>query len=91
MRNEHAQLYMAKAQLGIILTYVDVLSTIDVRVFVQTYLCAPVLRVCVWCVCVQVAQPIFSTIMRWIYDGELEDTYHEVMCSHEYTLPLSHN
>ena len=24
-----------------------------------------------------VAQPIFSTIMRWIYDGELEDIYHE--------------
>ena len=26
----------------------------------------------------QVSQPIYSTLMRWIYDGELEDTYHEV-------------
>ena len=25
-----------------------------------------------------VAQPIFTTVMRWLYDGELEDTYHEV-------------
>jgi gamma-tubulin complex component 3 len=24
-----------------------------------------------------VVQPIFSTILRWIYEGELEDTYHE--------------
>ena len=26
----------------------------------------------------QVSQPVYSTLMRWIYDGELEDTYHEV-------------
>ena len=25
-----------------------------------------------------VAQPIFSTVTRWIYDGELEDNFHEV-------------
>ena len=33
----------------------------------------------VWCDCMlQVSQPVFSTVLRWIYDGELEDTYHEV-------------
>ena len=26
----------------------------------------------------QVVQPLFTTILRWIYEGELEDTYHEV-------------
>ena len=26
----------------------------------------------------QVAQPIFTTVARWIYDGELDDNYHEV-------------
>jgi len=24
-----------------------------------------------------VVQPLFTTILRWIYEGELEDTYHE--------------
>ena len=28
--------------------------------------------------CLQVVQPLFTTILRWIYEGELEDTYHEV-------------
>jgi hypothetical protein len=26
----------------------------------------------------KVVQPIFTTILRWIYEGELEDTYQEV-------------
>jgi gamma-tubulin complex component 3 len=25
-----------------------------------------------------VVQPIFATLTQWIYDGELDDTYHEV-------------
>ena len=29
-----------------------------------------------------VAQPIFSTITRWIYDGELDDNYNEVRHVH---------
>jgi len=26
----------------------------------------------------QAIQPLFTTILRWIYEGELDDTYHEV-------------
>lgn len=27
-----------------------------------------------------VSHPVLNFLYRWIYDGELEDTYHEVMC-----------
>ncbi|KAL8625039.1 hypothetical protein ACOMHN_012048 [Nucella lapillus] len=33
-----------------------------------------------------VAQPIYSTLMRWIYDGELEDTYHEFFVASDPTV-----
>uniref|UniRef100_A0A8C6PEU6 Tubulin gamma complex component 3 n=1 Tax=Nothobranchius furzeri TaxID=105023 RepID=A0A8C6PEU6_NOTFU len=33
-----------------------------------------------------VSHPILSFLYRWIYDGELEDTYHEVHGSHPLTL-----
>jgi len=33
-----------------------------------------------------VSQPIFSTILRWIYDGELEDTYHEFFVASDPTV-----
>ncbi len=37
----------------------------------------PCIRSLVQHTLVLVAQPIFSTVLKWIYDGELEDTYHE--------------
>ncbi|XP_070173338.1 gamma-tubulin complex component 3-like isoform X2 [Littorina saxatilis] len=33
-----------------------------------------------------VSQPIYSTLMRWIYDGELEDTYHEFFVASDPTV-----
>lgn len=31
-----------------------------------------------------VSHPILNFLYRWIYDGELEDTYHEVPCKHNW-------
>lgn len=33
-----------------------------------------------------VSQPIYVTLMRWIYDGELEDTYHEFFVASDPTV-----
>ncbi|KAK2168865.1 hypothetical protein NP493_1211g00044 [Ridgeia piscesae] len=38
------------------------------------------------CQVTPVAQPIFSTIISWIYDGELEDTYHEFFVASDPTV-----
>ena len=39
---------------------------------------APAVRYLVHHMLALVAQPIFALVTRWIYDGELEDQYHEV-------------
>ncbi|PVD18317.1 hypothetical protein C0Q70_20866 [Pomacea canaliculata] len=33
-----------------------------------------------------VSQPIYATLMRWVYDGELEDTYHEFFVASDPTV-----
>lgn len=33
-----------------------------------------------------VSQPVYVTLMRWIYDGELEDTYHEFFVASDPTV-----
>ncbi|XP_048249999.1 gamma-tubulin complex component 3 homolog [Haliotis rufescens] len=33
-----------------------------------------------------VSQPIYATLLRWVYDGELEDTYHEFFVASDPTV-----
>ena len=49
----------------------------------------PMIRALVHHALTQVAQPVFTPIVRWIYDGELEDTYHEVRRIFTYILSLA--
>ena len=48
----------------------------------------PSIRALVKHILTLVAQPIFTTIMRWQYDGDLEDTYHEVAKSGTINSPI---